>query len=216
MHREIFPEQAPLIERLEDTELFPVLLVSACLLGIRCRWDGSAKNGDGRLVDALSRRPDCPNFCTPSLRESDAWRLFEASSRRPDVRETDFVPILECLLPKGVIPICPELFGGMSCPRLPADFEGGDASALSTGRSRLINRAGEDVTHHFVLGARFSLDLAQKYSASAVVLKEGSPSCGTRRVHISGQKVPGEGAAAFLLGRAGIRRFTEEDLDSPL
>ena len=49
------------------------------------------------------------------------------------------------------------------------------------------------------------------------ILKEGSPSCGTSFVYdgtFTGTPVDGEGVAAAMLRREGIRVFSEHDLDA--
>lgn len=201
-----------LLASIADRDATPCILVSACLAGLACRYDGGAKNMDGRLLDALLARRADP-MDAQGLAACGAWQAFQNAAGRKGVHPLDWKPLLESLLPRRVIPVCPELFGGMPCPRLPADFFGGDGAALLDGRgARLVNRADVDVSDGFLLGAKAAVSLASSEGATLAVLKEGSPSCGVRKVHIDGAKVHGAGVASEMLRRMGVVRITEEDL----
>lgn len=139
------------------------LLVSACLLGVRCRYDG----GDQYL---------------PAV-----TRLME----RYDL-----------------IPVCPEMQGGLPVPRPPAEISG----------DRVITNEGEDVTEQFRRGAELALETARRFGAQRALLKSGSPSCGMERVHdgtFSGKLVKGRGVAAALLMDNGIEVFSELHVPDP-
>lgn len=106
------------------------------------------------------------------------------------------------------IPICPESFGGLASPRVPAEI-------VSSGKSQLqiLNRIGEDVTAQFSKGAEQTLQLMQLIGIKTAILKSGSPSCGISEVYdgsFSGKKVKGSGVAAALLGTNGIRLICSE------
>ncbi|MBW8487598.1 DUF523 domain-containing protein [Actinomadura parmotrematis] len=114
-----------------------------------------------------------------------------------------------------LVPVCPEVAGGLAVPRPPAEIVGGTGADVLDGAARVVAVTGEDVTEAFLRGARHALDAARRTGARVAVLKQGSPSCGTLRVHdgtFSGRKVPGEGVTAALLERAGVRVFGEDDL----
>ena len=198
----------------------PAVAVSACLLGIPCRYDGKAKNASHALLNFLLSRPSlCSSVQDEPERRirgySELRKAFQKAEEREDVHPLGADPLLRTLLPKGVFPICPEIFGGLSCPRLPADFFGGSGEDLLHGSAVLINRAGEDVTSAFLLGAQSALSIAEIAGVTAAVLKEGSPSCGVGRVQCNGVKISGSGVTSCLFQKASIRRFTEEDL-SPI
>ena len=99
--------------------------VSACLLGIPCRYDGAGKAD----------------------------------------------PAIEKLRQGGhtLIPVCPEILGGLPTPRPPAE-------RLPDGR--VVTREGKDVTAEYRSGAEQALALARKQGCVLAVLKERSPSCG--------------------------------------
>jgi uncharacterized protein YbbK (DUF523 family) len=72
---------------------------------------------------------------------------------------------------------------------------------------------GEDVTAPFVQGAEEALAAASRHAIRVAVLKEGSPSCGSGYVydgHFAGRRLSGMGVTAELLGRAGVRVFSEK------
>ncbi len=116
-----------------------------------------------------------------------------------------------------VVEACPELLGGLPTPRAPAEIARGSGGALVLeGRAPIRDASGRDLTREFLLGARRLLDLARREGLRAALLKEGSPSCGSRRVYdgtFTGGQVPLPGVAAALLMRAGIRVFGEDRLE---
>ena len=133
------------------------LLMSACLMGMRCRYDGGCKV-----------LPELP-------------QLMERYH---------------------VIPVCGEMMGGMSTPRIPSERVG----------DKVLNRAGEDVTAAFHRGAEEILRLADLYGATKALLKERSPSCGSGRIYdgsFSGSLTDGWGVTAELLRDRGIIIFGE-------
>jgi len=113
-----------------------------------------------------------------------------------------------------VIPVCPEVAGGLPIPRSPAEIEpGANASAVLTRQARIMAVSGEDVTDAFVQGAHSALAVARQHNIRMAVLKEGSPSCGSGYVydgHFTGHRQPGMGVTAQLLNQAGIRVFSEK------
>lgn len=139
----------------------PVALVSACLLGAACRYDGGSN--------------PCPRLAAVAALAQ-------------------------------LVPVCPEQLGGLPTPRAPAERVDG----------RVLTRDGADVTAAFHRGAEQARRLADFFGARYALLKARSPSCGAGAVYdgsFSGRLVPGDGVAARLLREAGLRVFTEEQLD---
>lgn len=104
-----------------------------------------------------------------------------------------------------VIPICPEVDGGLPTPR-PQNEVLGD---------KVMNILGEDVTKEFVKGAEIALEKAMKYNVKKAVLKQSSPSCGTKKIYngkFEGIKIDGMGITARLLTKNGIEVLGEDDL----
>lgn len=145
------------------------ILVSACLLGRKCRYDGSAK-----------RDASVSCFCAT-------------------------------LPPDRVIPVCPEELGGLPTPRPPAE------RVFINGTSRVLNRAGEDVSDAFDRGATETLRIAVESGARVAILKANSPSCGSGEIYdgsFTGKRIPGNGVTVERLTAHGIlilneRNFTD-------
>lgn len=135
------------------------ILVSACLLGVCCRYDGESK----------------PCETVINLREN-------------------FI----------LIPICPEVDGGLPTPRTPSEIVG----------DKVLMRDGKDVTDNYRRGAEEALRLAKEYGCTAAVLKARSPSCGSNKVYdgsFSGVLTEGDGVCAKLLKEHGVLVYTEEE-----
>jgi len=151
---------------------FQKVLVSACLLGEKVRYDGS----------------DC---CQHGLIEQ--WQ-----------REG------------RVVPLCPEMAGGLPTPRPPAEIGSGNTEAVLQGKSSIRRKDGTDASEAFLQGAEKALAECWKHRIKIAILKEGSPSCGTHQVNdgtFSGTKINGQGLTARLLARHGISVFSEEQMD---
>ena len=136
------------------------ILVSACLLGVECRY-----NGRGVLIPQAE----------------------------------------ELLSRHHLIPVCPEILGGLATPRIPAERVG-------TG---VITRDGGDVTAAYEKGAGDVLKLAQLYGCQAAILKERSPSCGSGQVYdgtFTGTLTEGDGVCAACLKEHGIRVYGESQV----
>ncbi|NLE76020.1 MAG: DUF523 domain-containing protein [Chloroflexi bacterium] len=146
------------------------VLVSACLLGLPCRYDGG-------------------HCLTPAL-------LPWAAHGR-------------------LAPICPEVAGGLPTPRPPAEIQGGTAAEVWAGKAAVRSVQGRDVTPEYLAGARLALAQAHRLGARAAVLKQGSPSCGSRWVYdgaFQGQRIAGQGITAWLLRASGLQVASEDEL----
>jgi uncharacterized protein YbbK (DUF523 family) len=114
------------------------------------------------------------------------------------------------LAQRRVLAVCPEVAGGLPV-RAPAEIVGGDALQVLAGQARVLDAQGVDVSAAFVRGARQALDLARLKGVRLAVLKDNSPSCGSRQVydgrfrHTRGG--PGrECRAVARRGSAGLQR----------
>jgi uncharacterized protein YbbK (DUF523 family) len=108
-----------------------------------------------------------------------------------------------------LVPVCPEILGGLGIPRAACRFQGGDGRTVLAGKAKIVNTRGEDKTTAFVQGAEHTAHIFKLVSASFAVFKEGSPSCGVHRVDIEGIKQPGTGVTAALLQDKGCTLLTE-------
>jgi len=104
-----------------------------------------------------------------------------------------------------LIPVCPEILGGLGIPREPAEQKG-----------RLVfTKSGKNVTENFMRGAEEVLKIALLFNIKEAILKQGSPSCGNGIIFdgtFSDHKVTGYGITAKLLRKNGIRVISEIDL----
>lgn len=115
-----------------------------------------------------------------------------------------------------VVPICPEMAGGMPTPRPPAEIVGGDGDDVLESQARVMTIAGEDVTQTFLRGTEHTLAVAQRYAITTAILKQFSPSCGSAKIYDgthSGQLRDGLGVTTALLRRYGITVWSEEDFE---
>lgn len=118
---------------------------------------------------------------------------------------------------RRVIPICPEVAGGLPVPRPPAEISGGmGGDAVLRGASTVVTNSGVDVTDAFIRGAELALRTALARGARVALLKEGSPSCGSGYVYdgtFSRVRRDGAGVTAALLRSSGLRVFSEHQFD---
>jgi uncharacterized protein YbbK (DUF523 family) len=104
-----------------------------------------------------------------------------------------------------LVPICPEVAGGLPTPRAAAEIAG----------DRVVNDAGDDVTAEYERGAQAAVELARAVGATRAVLKARSPSCGAHAVYdgtFTRTLRAGEGVTAAALRAAGIDVVSEDDL----
>ena len=111
-----------------------------------------------------------------------------------------------------LLPLCPEVAGGLGVPREPAHIIGGDGAAVLDGTATVRTSSGRDVTQEFVRGAQAVLTLARANQVKLAVLKQRSPSCGTGQLRsIEGDRFAGFGITAELLRRNGIEVISEDE-----
>ena len=115
-----------------------------------------------------------------------------------------------------VVPVCPEVAGGMGIPREPAEIVGGDGDDVLDGQARVVTVAGVDVTEAYLRGAECALEVVKQHNITRAILKQRSPSCGSTHVYDgthSGRLRAGQGVTAALLRRHGVTVWSEDDLD---
>ena len=105
--------------------------------------------------------------------------------------------LIQALSGHTVIPVCPEMKGGLPTPRTPAEINGGT----------VMNREGVSVDEAFRLGANRALALAERERPDMIILQPRSPSCGVNEIYdgtFSGRLIPGQGVFADLALQAGF------------
>jgi uncharacterized protein YbbK (DUF523 family) len=121
-------------------------------------------------------------------------------------------PVLRRWQAEGrLVRVCPEVEGGLTTPRPAAEIV-----TTPAGR-RVLTAAGKDVTAEFDRGAQTALDACAANDIRIAILKEGSPSCATHFVYdgtFSGRHVDGQGMTAARLAAAGVKIFSETEIDA--
>ena len=136
------------------------IMVSACLLGQKCKYNG----GD--------------NYC-----ES----------------------LMDFLKGHEVIPVCPEVAGGLPVPRPSCEIVDGI----------VMNKAGESADREFRTGAGLCLKKAIDERIDLAILQSRSPSCGVNQIYdgtFSGKLIEGRGIFADLLMQNGFRIMDAADI----
>ena len=106
----------------------------------------------------------------------------------------------------NLIPVCPEVLGGLDIPRSPAERQPG---------GRVLTQSGQDVTAAYQAGAERALEIAKKNNCQVAVLKARSPSCGCGEIYdgtFTHTLNSGWGVTAQLLKEEGLEVMDEEHL----
>ena len=104
-----------------------------------------------------------------------------------------------------IIPVCPEMLGGLPCPRKPVEWVG----------ERVLTRDGDDCTEAFRLGVQRALDIIGDRQIDLAILQSRSPTCGVKQIYdgtFSGVRIDGMGALARALKEKGIPLMDAEDV----
>lgn len=137
-----------------------VVLVSACLLGTPCRYNGKSCK-DQTLLKRISERV--------------------------------------------VVFLCPEQLGGLPTPRRPARIVAGDGIDVLSGKAKVLDSDGLDVTEKFLCGAKLTCEVAKLLGVKEAFLKTGSPSCGWTDTGRAADRSSVKGVTAALLAHHGIK-----------
>ncbi|MBQ2412746.1 MAG: DUF523 domain-containing protein [Anaerotignum sp.] len=111
--------------------------------------------------------------------------------------------VLDYIEGHEVIPVCPEVTGGMPVPRIPVELNNGGA----------INRDGEDVTEFFQKGVKLTMEKMQDIDLA--ILQPRSPSCGCKQIYdgsFTKTLIDGKGMFAQALAEAGIPMMDGDDI----
>ena len=126
-------------------------------------------------------------------------------------------PKLQRWLQEGrVVSVCPEVAGGLSVPRPPAEIAAGAGGMeVLKGTAKVMDATGLDVSAQFLQGAGQALELTRSRRIRIAILKEGSPSCGTGYTYdgnFTRTKVTHPGVCAARLQETGVQVFNEAQL----
>ncbi|MBR3992963.1 MAG: DUF523 domain-containing protein [Anaerotignum sp.] len=113
--------------------------------------------------------------------------------------------VLDYIKGHEVIPVCPEVAGGLPVPRVPVELKDG----------RAINRNGEDVTDFFRRGVELTMEKLADQNIDLVILQPRSPSCGCKQIYdgsFTKTLINGKGMFAQALSDAGIPLMDGDDV----
>ena len=114
--------------------------------------------------------------------------------------------VIEFVKGHEVIPVCPEVAGGLPTPRTPCEIVNGIVT----------NADGESKDKEFRAGAAKCLEMAKEKEIDLAILQSRSPSCGVNQIYdgtFSGTRIPGSGIFASLLKENGFKVIDLEDID---
>jgi len=151
-------------------------------------------NNKAELLKYLRRDRSEIRKITPRVLVSSCL-LGEECTYRGDSNKKD---ILDRISKVEYIKVCPEVEGGLSTPRTPAERQG----------EKVVTAVGEDVTAQFLKGAQLTLESAVANKCSVAIMKAKSPSCGKELIYdgtFSGSLTEGQGVTVELLEKNNIK-----------
>ena len=104
-----------------------------------------------------------------------------------------------------LIPVCPEISGGLPTPRTPAEIRDG----------RAVTKDGRDVTEEFVRGAERTMETVRREKPDLIILQPRSPSCGKGRIYdgsFTGRLTDGSGFFAAMAEKEGYKVATPDEI----
>lgn len=194
----IHPRQLSLNTGIKDSKLnkeyvkrreVRMYLVSACLAGVACRYDGKG-HVDSKVMEIVNKGEAilvCPEVLAglPTPRPRCEKRANEANKlyhRNCNISET----------------------------QLNKEYE-----LIKNNLLQIICEDGRDLSKEFIQGAQKVLEIAKAANITTAVLKSKSPSCGKGFIYdgsFTGTLIEGNGVTAELLLQNGIKVITENEL----
>lgn len=113
--------------------------------------------------------------------------------------------VLQFIQGKEIIPVCPEVAGGLPIPRIPVELVNGMA----------VNREGESKDAEFRLGVERMMEKLSGEEIDLVILQPRSPSCGVKQIYdgtFTGTLVKGHGMFADELIKRGYKVVEPDEI----
>ncbi len=164
-------------------------IVSACLAGVQCRYDGKGYV-DTTIMEIVNKGEAilvCPEVLAglPTPRPRCERRVNEANKQTNNKRE-----IFDTQINK-------------------------EEGAIEDNQIQIICEDGRDLSKEFFQGAQKVLEIAKAANITMAILKSKSPSCGKGFLYdgsFTGTLTKGNGVTAELLLQNGIKVITEDEL----
>lgn len=119
-------------------------------------------------------------------------------------------PLILALMDEGlIVPLCPEVLGGLPVPRSACECR------HSPHQVNVVGSDGGDYTVAFKQGAELALQRLRATGCYGAILKERSPSCGVHCIYdgsFSGRRIPGQGIFTQRLLAEYIPVLSSEDI----
>ena len=103
-----------------------------------------------------------------------------------------------------VVPFCPEVEGGLPLLREPCEIV----------NNSVLSESGKDYTKEYIEGAKKAVSLCHFFGIKIAILKDRSPSCGSRTIHDGSFKnnmIEGLGLTARALIADGVKVYADTD-----
>jgi len=161
------------------------ILISACFLGEKVRYDGNANTLTNEIIQKWRNENRLISLCPEVSGGLSTPRV--AAEIQPDIisvqKETPTISFSE--------------------------------KDQLINKKEILTKEGENVTNAFYRGASNALELCIKHKIRFALLKEFSPSCGSVSIYdgsFTKTKIAGEGITAELLRTNQIEVFSENNL----
>lgn len=112
--------------------------------------------------------------------------------------------VIDFVADKDVIPVCPEVSGGLSVPRNPVELSDG----------QVFDAKGQNYNKEFQAGIDRTLASMAGRDIDLAILQSRSPSCGVNQIYdgsFTGKKIAGSGLFAQKLKELGYEVLDAED-----
>lgn len=162
------------------------ILISACFLGEKVRYDGQANTLTNEIIQKWKNEHRLISVCPEVSAGLTTPRV--AAEVQPDIID------INKPLATSISPVKSHL----------------------TNNKQVLTKQGENVSNAFYRGANIALKLCHEHNIRFALLKESSPSCGSTSIYdgsFTKIKIAGEGITVELLRKNNIEVFSEKNID---
>ena len=120
--------------------------------------------------------------------------------------KSNYNPLVKELLQYyELVPVCPEVLGGLTTPRTPSERKG----------DIVIDKNGNNVTKYFIKGRNDVINIVKYLHIKKAILKENSPSCGVNSIYdgnFNHKYIKGSGILTEELKALGVKCYNEDEI----